>query len=71
MQVNMHEAKTRLSQLGERVLKGETVVIAKAGKPLFDLVSHRANHIPRKPGRLKGQIELSPDFDETPEDLRL
>ena len=32
--VNMHEAKTRLSQLVARAAKGEAFIIAKAGKPV-------------------------------------
>lgn len=69
MQVNIHEAKTQLSRLGELVLKGEKVVIAKAGKPYLDLVPHRENRKPRTPGRLKGQIRIAEDFDQTPEDV--
>ena len=65
----MHEAKTQLSKLGELAWQGEKIVIAKAGKPYLDLVPHRDNRQPRKPGRLKGQIELAADFDDTPEDL--
>jgi prevent-host-death family protein len=37
--VNMHEAKTRLSQLVARVEAGEDVVIARAGKPVAKLTS--------------------------------
>ncbi|MFT6914592.1 MAG: antitoxin (DNA-binding transcriptional repressor) of toxin-antitoxin stability system [Motiliproteus sp.] len=69
MQVNMHEAKSQLSKLAEKAWAGETVVIAKSGKPYLDLVPHRENSEPRKPGRLKGQIKISDDFDVTPGDL--
>lgn len=48
-QANMHEAKTRLSQLAELAHAGEIVVIAKAGKPYVDLVPHRESK-PRVPG---------------------
>ncbi|WP_417585694.1 type II toxin-antitoxin system Phd/YefM family antitoxin [Nitrincola sp.] len=64
MQVNMHEAKSQLSKLGKKVWEGETVVIAKAGKPYLDLVPHRENITPRKPGRLTGQIMIAEDFDK-------
>lgn len=40
MQVNIHEAKSQLSRLIEAALAGEEVVIAKAGKPVVDLVVH-------------------------------
>lgn len=69
MQVNIHEAKSRLSQLVQRVLKGEKVVIAKAGQPLLDLVPHRAQQMPRQPGRLKGRVRMAPDFDRTPDEV--
>ena len=38
MKANMHEAKSRLSQLAEAAAKGERVVIAKSGKPYVELV---------------------------------
>ena len=69
MQVNMHEAKSQLSKLGEMAWQGEDVVIAKAGKPYLNLVPYRESRKQRKPGRLKGQISISPDFDETPQEI--
>jgi hypothetical protein len=65
-QVNMQEAISRLSELGELALKGEKIVIAKAGKPYLDLIPHRGVQGQRRPGRLAGQIRIGPDFDETP-----
>lgn len=65
MQVNMHEAKSQLSRLGEKVWQGEKVIIAKAGKPYLDLLPHVEERKVRSPGRCKGQIEISPDFNET------
>ena len=70
MQVNMHEAKTQLSRLGELAWQGEEIVIAKAGKPYLDLVPHREPKTgDRKLGLLKGQIWTAPDFDETPAEV--
>ena len=43
MQVNMHEAKSQLSKLGEAAWSGESVVIAKSGKPYLELVPHKPN----------------------------
>lgn len=37
--VNVHEAKTHLSKLLEQVERGETVVIARAGKPVAELTA--------------------------------
>ena len=69
MKINMHEAKSQLSKLGEKAWAGETVVIAKAGKPYLDLLPHKDRREPRKPGRFKGQIKISEDFDQTPEEI--
>jgi prevent-host-death family protein len=38
--VNVHEAKSSLSRLLERVEKGEHITIARAGRPVADLVPH-------------------------------
>ncbi|WP_416392023.1 type II toxin-antitoxin system Phd/YefM family antitoxin [Alloalcanivorax xenomutans] len=67
MKINMHEAKSQLSKLGEKAWKGERIIIARAGKPYLDLVPHQAE--PRRPGRYKGQIVIAEDFDDTPEEI--
>ncbi len=61
--VNMHQAKTSLSRLVERALDGEDVVIARNGEPLVRLVPIAKQREPRIPGRMKGKIWISPDFD--------
>lgn len=66
--VNVQEAKTNLSRLLARVEGGEEVVIARAGTPIARLVPVAAG--PRRPGRGKGRIRMSDDFDAPlPEDL--
>lgn len=65
----MHEAKSQLSKLGEKVWDGETVVIAKAGKPYLDLLPHKDKREPRVPGRYKGQIKMSDDFIDSSEEI--
>ncbi|MEA1967053.1 MAG: type II toxin-antitoxin system prevent-host-death family antitoxin [Thermodesulfobacteriota bacterium] len=68
--VNMHEAKTNLSALVAKVCKGESVIIAKAGKPLVMLVPLSVDDdCPRVPGRFKGQISIASDFDVTSEKI--
>jgi len=42
VQVNVHEAKTQLSRLLELVEEGETVIIARHGEPVAELVPARA-----------------------------
>jgi prevent-host-death family protein len=61
---NIHEAKTHFSKLLERVMSGEEVVIAKAGKPVARLLPFTVEDIsPRVPGIDKGKVTIMPDFD--------
>jgi prevent-host-death family protein len=64
MQVNMHEAKTRLSELVAAAERGEQVLIARNGRPAVRLVAATQEHFPVRLGVLAGQIELGDDFDE-------
>ena len=52
--INIHEAKTHLSRLVERVQAGEEIVIAKAGRPAARLVPIEDARKPVKIGGLKG-----------------
>lgn len=61
--VNIHEAKTHLSRLLERVAQGEEIVIAKASKPVARLVAVTEKPKRRKPGSAKGTLWYSDDFD--------
>jgi prevent-host-death family protein len=67
--VNIHEAKTHLSRLLERVAAGEEVVIAKAGRPVAKLVAYDEDQAPRKLGGWKGSVWIADDFDELPDDV--
>lgn len=64
--VNIHEAKTHLSQLIAQVLKrGEPFIIAKAGKPLVKVTRLDAPiHKIQRLGFLAGEIEVPDDFDQ-------
>jgi prevent-host-death family protein len=55
-QVNIHEAKTTLSQLVEAAESGERVVIARAGKPVAELVRLRESAPGIRLGGLRGRI---------------
>jgi len=69
-QINIHEAKTRLSQLVDQAAKGEEIIIARAGRPVARLVAWRPQAATRKPGRLRGRIRVRRDFDAAlPPDL--
>ena len=64
-QVNIHEAKTHLSQLIAEVERGEEVVIARAGQPVVRLVKEQPERkVLRRPGSMKGEIWFAPDYDK-------
>ena len=60
--VNIHEAKTHLSRLGEKVAEGAEIVIAKNGVPRAKLVPLDASRTV-KFGVLKGKLRYPDDFD--------
>jgi len=62
--VNVHEAKTQLSKLLERVMNGEQIIIAKAGKPVAMLTPISEMPPQRIPGNDAGKVIISADFDE-------
>ena len=67
---NVADAKARFSELVQKAMVGEEVIIAKDNKPVVRLVALEPSGKARKPGSAKGKIRLAPDFDATPEDFR-
>ena len=63
--VNIHEAKTQLSKLIEQAVKGESFIIAKAGKPLVKVTKLDASapQTKKRIGFMAGQIQVPSDFD--------
>lgn len=61
--VNIHEAKTHLSRLIERVEAGEEIIIAKAGRPAARLVPIERARKPVKIGGLKARAPVPDDFN--------
>ena len=68
--VNIHDAKTRFSQLVERAESGEEIVIARAGKPVARLVPLAQPVATRRLGLFRGKIKIAKDFDQLPADLQ-
>ncbi len=64
--VNIHEAKTNLSKLLDRMLRGEEIVITRAGKPLARLLPVE-ERLPRVPGLAQGKV-TDAFFESLPED---
>jgi prevent-host-death family protein len=61
--VNIHEAKTHLSRLIERVEAGEEITLARAGRPVARLIPIARSREPRQPGIWKGKVWFAPDWD--------
>jgi len=62
--VNMHEAKTNLSKLAQKVIKGERVIISKNNEPIMELVPYKREPKKSAFGILKGQITMNESFWE-------
>ena len=67
VKVNVYDAKTNLSKLLEAVERGEKVTIARAGRPVADLVPHQRVDIVW--GTWKGAVEIPDDFDEPDQEI--
>ena len=61
--VNIHEAKTHLSRLLSRVMAGEEIIIARAGRPVARLIPIGDRPATRVPGNATGKVVIAPDFD--------
>lgn len=60
--VKVHEAKTNLSKLIARAERGEDVVIARGKIPVVRLVAITTAKNRRRPGALRGQLRITPEF---------
>jgi prevent-host-death family protein len=69
-QVNVHDAKTNLSELLKKVEAGEEIVIARAGKPVARLVPASATPLKRLLGTARGSFKVPEDFNSPlPDDV--
>ncbi|MDY6930238.1 MAG: type II toxin-antitoxin system prevent-host-death family antitoxin [Pseudomonadota bacterium] len=68
--VNMHEAKTRLSQLVAGAAKGEAFIIAKAGKPVARVTAYDSPEEgqQKRIGFMAGEFTVPDDFDRMGQD---
>lgn len=60
MQYSLSEAKARLSELVDRAVEGQEVIITRNGKPVVKL-DHIVVRSGRLLGRHRGQVEVPPD----------
>jgi prevent-host-death family protein len=62
-EVNVHEAKTHLSRLLQRVAAGEEITIANRGVPVAHLVPAARPKVHRELGVESGRLKIAEDFD--------
>ena len=62
--INVFEAQTQLSKLLQRVMNGEKIIIAKAGKPVAILSPIAKAPAQRTPGKDTGKVIIGSDFDD-------
>ncbi len=69
--INIHAAKTHLSRLVEEVAAGDPFVIAKAGKPMAQVIpiSTPKNKPKKRIGFMKGMYTLPDNFEEIDKQL--
>jgi prevent-host-death family protein len=68
VQYNVGEAKAHFSELVNKAMVGEDVVIAKDNKPVLRLVPIKKKKGTRKPGSGRGEVLfMADDFDATPD----
>jgi prevent-host-death family protein len=69
--VGMHEAKTQLSRLVQRVQGGEEVIIERRGTPVARLVAvrSRSSFADARDRYPAGELHIAEDFEELPDDI--
>jgi len=67
---NIAQAKARFSELVDKAMAGEEVVIARDHKPLLKLVPLQNHSRPLRPGSARGRIWLADDFDAPLDDFK-
>jgi len=69
-QVSIHEAKTHLSRLIEKVMNGEEVIISKRHVPVARIEKIIEPLVQRRVGGLKGVVRrMGSDFDRSVPDM--
>ena len=62
-QYNIHDAKTHLSRIIDRVEQGDEVIISRAGKPVAKVIPLTARVHRKGRGSLRGRIRFADDWD--------
>jgi prevent-host-death family protein len=62
-QFNIHDAKTNLSRIIERVEHGEEIIISRAGRPVAKVIPLAGKVQRSGRGSLRGKLVLAEDWD--------
>ncbi len=68
--IDINQAKKRLSELVEKTISGDEIIITKAGQPIAKLIGIPKRDKKRQFGTAKGLIKISDDFDKPLEDFQ-
>lgn len=63
VQFNIHDAKTNLSRIIERVEHGEEIIISRAGHPVAKVIPLAARVHRQSRGSLRGRLVVADDWD--------
>jgi antitoxin (DNA-binding transcriptional repressor) of toxin-antitoxin stability system len=69
LQFDISEAEVKIAQLFQSALNGEEIIITRDNQPILKLSQLSSSPKKRQRGSAKGQIWMSPDFDEPLEDM--
>ncbi len=67
--INLTEAKSKFSDVVERVTQGEEIIVTKMGKPVVKMTRFESDMAHQRLGLFSEQIQISNDFDEWPDDF--
>ena len=62
--LNVTEAKAQFSEVVERVVGGENIIVTRRGKPVVKISRYEPAKVRQRTGHFRGQIKFSDDFDE-------
>lgn len=66
---NLTDAKARFSEVVDRVVQGEEVIVTRMGKPVVRMTAYQPEQMEQRLGLLAGRLEIPEDFDEWPRDI--
>ena len=67
--LNVTEAKAKFSEVVDRASHGEEIIVTRMGRPVARITRYEPAAAKRRLGFFEGQIHLSEDFDDWPEDI--